>query len=123
MPAEECWDTYVRRTGSDGNSEGVLDVYGAYFPRNDGNKPSLQGKTPGYTFWENPGQNRQGVYNGFGAPVSGYWGGGACWYSLTYIYDLIYGGGSSSAQASNEFALEYVNDLSIAIDPQLMNQL
>ena len=122
MPAEECWDTYVRRSGGDGNSEGVLDVYGAYFPSGSGNNQT-QGKTPGYTFWENPGQNRQGVYNGFGAPVSGYWGGGACWYSLTYIYNLIYGGGSSSAQASNEFALEYVNDLSIAIDPQLMNQL
>ena len=122
MPAEECWDTYVRRSQGDGNPDGVLDVYSAYYPQGSGNAQT-QGRSPGYTFWEDPGENRQGVYNGFGTSMQGYFGGGACWYTLSYVYRIIYGGGSGSASPANEFALEYVNDLSIAIDPQLMNQL
>ena len=36
---------------------------------------------------------------------------------------LLFGSGNSSSPASNEFALEYVNDLSISIDPYKMSQL
>lgn len=118
MPAEECWDTYVRRSSGDGNPNGVLDVYGAYYPMGTGNNQT-QGKTPGQTFWEQRGDGTQGIYQGFGGSILG----GACIYGLSYLYTLLYGSGSSNAPASNEFALEYVNDLSIAVNPYQMNQL
>ena len=118
MPAEECWDTYVRRSSGDGNPNGVLDVYGAYYPMGTGNNQT-QGKTPGQTFWEQRGDGTQGIYQGFGGSILG----GACIYGLSYLYTLLYGSGGSNAPASNEFALEYVNDLSIAVNPYQMNQL
>lgn len=134
MPANECWDTYVYRSSGDGNPNGVLDVYGAYYPLGSGSNQT-QGKTPGQTFWEQRGDGSQGVYQGFGTLVGGIFA-NPCPYSVLYSYTWalgsdylnalwqgIFGGSSATAGASNEFALEYVNDLSIAIDPYKMNQL
>ena len=134
MPAHECWDTYVYRSSGDGNPNGVLDVYGAYYPLGSGTNQT-QGKTAGQTFWEARGDGSQGVYQGFGTLVGGYFL-GPCPFALTYAYSWalgsdslnsfwsgIFGGSSATAGAQNEFALEYVNDLSIAIDPYKMNQL
>ncbi len=115
MPAEECWDTYVRRSSGNGNPNGVLDVYGSYYPLGTGNNQT-QGKTPGQTFWEQRNDGSVGIYQGFGAGVT-------CLYPVFYLYLLLYGSGNANSPASNEFALEYVNDLSIAIDPYQMNQL
>lgn len=134
MPAHECWDTYVYRSSGNGNPDGVLDVYGAYYPLGSGDNQT-QGKTPGQTFWEARGDGSQGVYQGFGTLVGGIFA-GPCPFALTYAYSWalgsdsgnslwsgIFGGVSASSGAQNEFALEYVNDLSIAVDPYKMNQL
>jgi len=134
MPAHECWDTYVYRSSGNGNPNGVLDVYGAYYPLGSGDSQT-QGKTPGQTFWEQRGDGSQGVYNGFGTLVGGIFA-NPCTFPVLYNYSWalgsdslnsfwagIFGGSSATAGVQNEFALEYVNDLSIAIDPLLMNQL
>lgn len=113
MPEEECWDTYVYRSSGNGNPDGVLDVYSAYFKDGSGENQT-QGKTPGETFWESR------IYDGYAAPVQGYFGGGICWYATSWLYSILYG---SSGNGQNEFALEYVNDLSIAINPYLQDQL
>lgn len=134
MPAHECWDTYVYRSSGNGNPNGVLDVYGAYYPLGSGDNQT-QGKTPGQTFWEQRGDGSQGVYQGFGTLVGGIFA-NPCTFPVLYAYSWalgsnaldafwegIFGGSSATAGVQNEFALEYVNDLSIAIDPYKMNQL
>jgi len=134
MPAHECWDTYVYRSSGNGNPNGVLDVYGAYYPLGSGDNQT-QGKTPGQTFWESRGDGSQGVYQGFGTLVGGIFA-NPCTFPVLYNYTWaagsnaldalwagIFGGSSATAGVQNEFALEYVNDLSIAIDPYKMNQL
>lgn len=113
MPRYECWDTYVRRSSGDGNRDGVLDVYCAYYPEGSGENQT-QGRINGATFFESQ------IYDGY--PTTGYsWG---CLYQILFSN---YSTGQSdlfgTIDPDHEFALEYVNDLSIAIDPQLMNQL
>ena len=128
MPKHECWDTYVYRQSGNGNPDGVLDVFSSYFPQDagGGSEAQIQGRDAGETFWESQ------IYQGYtGLPT--------CWYAI-FSYAWIgsginpsgRGGGSwgyqgyLGFQSSNndpEFALEYVNDLSIAIDTQLSNQL
>ena len=108
MPKYECWDTYVKRTGGNGNSNGVLDVYSAYYVDGSGQN-NTQGRTNGETFWEAQ------IYQGY--PVTA-----TCFFGVSYLYALLFGFGGATAANTNEFALEYVNDLSISIDPQVMDQ-
>jgi hypothetical protein len=109
MPKHECWDTYVKRTGGNGNANGVLDVYSAYYVQGGGEN-NTQGRTNGETFWESQ------IYQGYPTTFT-------CFFGISYLYALLFGTGSSSAANQNEFCLEYVNDLSISIDPQVMDQL
>lgn len=113
MPRYECWDTYVKRSSGDGNRDGVLDVYCAYYPEGSGENQT-QGRVNGATFFESQ------IYDGY--PTTGFnW---ACIYQLLFQnYDILGYDFFGNIDPDHEFALEYVNDLSIAIDPQLMNQL
>ena len=99
VPPNECWDTYLRHSN---NSNGVLDVYSAYYVAGSGNNQS-QGKTAGGGYWT------------VGPLVNGYACSSPCAYSIYSNF-----GGSINGNAC---ALEYVNDVSIAVDPQRMSQL
>ena len=103
VPPNECWDTYLRH-GS--NSDGVLDVYSAYYVSGSGNNQT-QGKTTGSGYW---GVNR--LYNGYSCGFS----------TCTYTFQNFYGSGWSGT-GNNQSCLEYCNDVSIAVDPQLFTQL
>ena len=99
VPPNECWDTYLKHGN---NSNGVLDVYSAYYVSGSGNNQT-QGKTAGGGYWT------------VGPLVNGYACASPCAYSIFSNY-----GGSINGNAC---ALEYVNDVSIAVDPQRMSQL
>ena len=100
VPTHECWDTYLRHSG---NSNGVLDVYSAYYIQGSGSNQT-QGKTAGTGFW---GNTR--LYNGESCPFS------PCTYTVYSNY-------GSTGFTGSAIALEYVNDVSIAIDPRLISQ-
>ena len=98
VPPNECWDTYLRHGN---NANGVLDVYSAYY-----NNGGSQGRTAGGGYWTS-----SGLYNGYtcgSSPCSG---------SLNYSY------GTSGFNNNNACGLEYVNDISIAVDPRMFTQL
>lgn len=100
VPPSECWDTYLRHGN---NSSGVLDVYGAYYVQGSGSNQT-QGKTAGTGYW---GNTR--LYNGEACGIS----------PCTWTVFTNFGGSGVDA---NSIALEYVNDVSIAIDPRLISQ-
>ena len=98
VPPNECWDTYLRHGN---NANGVLDVYSAYY-----NNGGSQGRTAGGGYWTS-----SGLYNGYtcgSSPCSG---------SLNYSY------GTSGFNNNNACGLEYVNDISVAVDPRMFTQL
>ena len=103
VPAHECWDTYLRHGN---NSDGVLDVYDAYYVSGSGNNQS-QGKSSGNAFWDIPN-----LYNGYSCAFS----------TCTYTFQNFYGSGWTGS-GNNQSCLEYCNDVSIAVDPQLFTQL
>ena len=98
VPPNECWDTYLRHSN---NANGVLDAYSAYYNNN-----GSQGKTAGGGYWTS-----SGLYNGYTC------GSSPCTGSLSYQY------GNSGFNNNNACGLEYVNDVSIAVDPRLFTQL
>ncbi len=98
VPPNECWDTYLRHGN---NANGVLDVYSAYYNDNE-----TQGKTAGGGYWTS-----SGLYNGYtcgSSPCSG---------SISASY------GTGGFNNNNACGLEYVNDISIAVDPRMFTQL
>ncbi len=98
VPPSECWDTYLRHGN---NANGVLDVYSAYY-----NNGGSQGRTAGGGYWTS-----SGLYNGYtcgSSPCSG---------SISASY------GTGGFNNNNACGLEYVNDISVAVDPRMFTQL
>lgn len=103
VPNHNCWDKYVRKSGAP--SDAPLNVYCGWDANGNG--------IPGERFWEitGPGIGTQepgdtsatGPVNPFCAECAGWFG---------FIYT---GGGFGTSPACG---LEFVNDVSIAIDPQ-----
>ena len=98
VPPNECWDTYLRHGN---NANGVLDVYSAYYNNNN-----TQGKTAGGGYWTS-----SGLYNGYTC------GSSPCTGTLSASY------GTSGFNNNNACGLEYVNDISVAVDPRMFTQL